>query len=108
MRSMTTSNSNSSNTETTMDTQSTPKRRRIRRSRPARTAYVAVIYDGGIRLGIAREGEGGYYKVKKHSDLYPAFEDYAKAQECARVANERLGLSAEDVADIVCSTMRKP
>lgn len=72
-----------------------------------RCAYVAVIYDDGHRLGIAREGEAGYYQVKKDGDLYPAFPTHEEASVCAWTANERLGLSAEDVADIVCSTMRK-
>ena len=75
--------------------------------KPARIAYVAVIYDGGNRLGIAKEGESGYYKVKVDSDLYPKFDTHLEARACATAANERLGLSIADVSEIICSTMRK-
>jgi hypothetical protein len=76
--------------------------------KPTRIAYVAVIYDGGNRLGIAKEGEAGYYQLKKISDPYPSFPTHGEARECATKANERLGLSVDDVATIVASTMKKP
>lgn len=72
----------------------------------ARLAYVAVITDGGeYRLGIAKEGESGYYAVDPTSDAGGDFNSHEEASKVADAYNENLGLSKEEAFKIIGSTM---
>lgn len=73
-----------------------------------RRVYTAVVTDTGIRMGIAVEGETGYYRIRDDADLGGTYESYEKAQAVADRCNEVLGISKEDAFDIVCASMRKP
>lgn len=71
-----------------------------------RLAYTAVLEeDGKYRLGIAKEGEPGYYKVDPTSDAGGEFPDMESAQKVADAYNENLGLSKVEAFEIVGSTM---
>lgn len=73
-----------------------------------RIAYTAVLTDAGeYRLGIAKEGETGYYAVREDSDAGGAFESLASARIAADAYNERLGLTKKEAAILVCGTMRE-
>ena len=72
-----------------------------------RIAYTAVINEAGeIRLGVAKEGEAGYYATKDGSTAGGTFETLEAAREAADGFNERLGLSPKAAALIVLGTMR--
>ena len=64
-------------------------------------AYLPVIDPKGAGIGIAIEGESGYYKT----DL-PHYEKYEDADEHADILNEKLGLEKKDALKIVASTFR--
>lgn len=69
-------------------------------------AYTAVITESGkYRLGIAVEGEPGYYKVKEDSDAGGTFDSYDEAQGVAQAYNDGLGITAPRAAEIVASSM---
>ena len=72
-----------------------------------RMVYTAIVTDTGFRLGIAKEGEAGYYVIRKNSDAGGTFESYKAAQVVADAYNERLGVSKEDAFQVVCDTMRR-
>ena len=65
-------------------------------------AYVAVIDGPEYRLGIAKQGETGYYKT----DL-PSFKTYREASDMADRFNSGLGLDKTEAAKIVLGSMRK-
>lgn len=71
-----------------------------------RLAYVPVLDERGRhRLGIAEEGEPGYYNVKDDSDVGGTFASREAAQAVADSCNERLGLTPQEAADIVLSSV---
>lgn len=73
-----------------------------------RRAYVAVVEEGGYRLGVAVEGENGYHPVREDSDVGGLFGTYDEADSIAKKMNEGLGLDPREVTKIVISTMRGP
>jgi hypothetical protein len=62
---------------------------------------VRVNGKGEYNALIAVEGESGFYPTEWFWGA-----DFKLAEECADDRNKRLGLSREDAAKIVCSTMR--
>lgn len=70
-----------------------------------RTAYTAVVGEDGFRLGIAVEGEQGYYACKDGTDAGGTFPSYEAAQAAAEAYNKRLGFTDEQAFEIVTSTM---
>jgi hypothetical protein len=70
-------------------------------------AYTPVLEtrDGkeGFFLGLAEENEPGYHQLAPGYGPYPS---YADAYNHAKELNAKLGLTAEDAARIVCSSMR--
>jgi len=66
-----------------------------------RKCFTPVIEPEGIGLGIAVEGESGYYKTD-----YPHYDNYDDAWEHADILNDRLGLSRKDAMVIVGSTFK--
>jgi len=72
-------------------------------------AYVAVIADDGTyRLGIAVEGESGYYKIRPESDAGMPFDSMDAANKVADAYNEGLGLSKVRASEIALSALRGP
>lgn len=67
-----------------------------------RAAYVAVTTPDGFRLGIAVEGEAGYYPTD-----YPMAPSWATAQSWARDFNLDLGHSPQEAFAIVATTLRR-
>ena len=73
---------------------------------PPRRAYVAVIdAKGRHKLGIAEEGEPGYYPLPDDSDLGGSYQSREHALSTAEEANKRLGLSKAEASAIVASSM---
>lgn len=70
-----------------------------------KVAYTAVIEDGKYKLGIAAEGEAGYYRIDDTSDAGAPFETHAEAVACAETYNERLGLTKLEASRIVLSSI---
>ena len=68
-------------------------------------AFVAIMVDGGRgTVGVAYQGESGYYRLGN----MPEFETYPEAQKYAEELNtERLGLSTLEAWQIIASSMRK-
>ncbi len=77
----------------------------VTRAKEKRIAFfvseVRVNGKGEYNALIAVEGESGFYPTEWFWG-----KDFKLAEECADDRNKRLGLSREDVAKIVCSTMR--
>jgi hypothetical protein len=78
-----------------------------------RRAYVAVIDPSGKhKLGIAEEGEPGFYPFPDDHDLGGSYKDRAHALATAEECNKRLGLTPEEALAIVASSygasMRMP
>lgn len=72
-----------------------------------RVAYTAVIEDGKYKLGIAAEGEAGYYRIDETSDAGAPFATHAEAVACAEVYNNGLGLTKLEAGQIVLSSIGK-
>lgn len=71
-----------------------------------RIAYVAIIDERGEhRIGIAEEGEPGYYRLKDDSDLGGTYRSREEAQATVDAANERLGISPQEASAIALSSM---
>lgn len=73
---------------------------------PAQRYAFAAVYTGpGTLCGIGRadEGESGYTPVPR----FGSFKTFNEAANRADELNKELGLSIEQAAKIVCSTMRK-
>jgi hypothetical protein len=62
--------------------------------------YVAVTQGEGFSIGVAEEGEPGYYKLD-----YPTVPTYAEATHWADLCNKDLGVGPIRAAEIICSTM---
>lgn len=67
-------------------------------------AWVAVVDESGFSLGLAEEGTKGYSPMKEDQKI--TFPTYDAASEEAEARNGLLGLSNDDAAKIVFSTMR--
>jgi hypothetical protein len=65
-------------------------------------AFVGVINDG-YQIGVAVTNEQGYSPISGKT-----FERYEEAKQWADSLNEHIGLSKEEVLDIVTTTMRAP
>lgn len=70
-----------------------------------RVAYTAVIEDGKYKLGIAAQGEAGYYRIDDTSDAGAPFATYDEAKACADTYNEGLGLNKLEASQIVLSSI---
>lgn len=72
-----------------------------------RKAYVPVYETrgevSGTFLGLAVEGEEGYFRL---APGYGPYLDRAAAQRHANELNTRLGLSSDEAAQIILGTMR--
>jgi hypothetical protein len=68
-----------------------------------REAFVAVLMGRAFGIGLAQENERGYYPQVG----FGSFDTYEAASAKAQELNALLGLSADDAAMIVCSSMRK-
>jgi len=71
-----------------------PKRQRI--------AFVPVCSGNSFGLGVAEENEPGYYPQEQHG-LFPTYE---AASVRAEELNGKLGLTPDEAAHIVCTSMR--
>jgi hypothetical protein len=67
-----------------------------------REAFVAVLMGRAFGIGLAQEDERGYWPQAG----FGTFDSYDAASTKARELNALLGLSAEEAAMIVCSSMR--
>lgn len=69
-----------------------------------RIAYVAIVNSDGYTLGVAEEGEPGYYPLRDA----PKFNSYAEASATASLRNvEELGLTVKEGLSIALSSMGK-
>lgn len=66
-------------------------------------AYVAVVTDKGFSLGVAIEGESGYYPATYHS-----VDSYEKASKWAERCNGGIGVSKDRAVEIQIASMRQP
>jgi len=74
--------------------------------KPPRRAYVAIIDPNGRhKLGIAEDGEPGYFPISDDSDLGGSYQNREHALETAEECNKRLGLTAKEAAKIVASSI---
>lgn len=62
-------------------------------------AYVSVFGEDGWKLGVAVANEGGYNPIALN------FASKAECDEWADGLNEHIGLSKDEAAMIICSTM---
>lgn len=94
---------------TESDVVETPPKLRVLEGNPIKAgkkvAYTAVIEDGKYKLGIAAEGEAGYYRIDDASDAGAPFATHEEAVACAEVYNERLGLTKLEASRIVLSSI---
>lgn len=67
-----------------------------------RQAYTAIVGHGGFGLGMAHENVAGYTPVR---DIAP-LPTYDQAADEAERRNSEMGLTTEDAARIVLSSMR--
>lgn len=65
-----------------------------------RYAHVAVACDGGWQLGVAVANEAGYHPIEGKT-----FDQQFQATAWADGLNEHIGLSKEEAARIIVSTM---
>lgn len=65
-------------------------------------AYAAVLDRGAFSIGLAQKDQPGYWPTPQHGQ----FRTYNEAAARAHVLNEARGLSAEEAALIVASSMR--
>jgi hypothetical protein len=76
-------------------------------SKGKRRAYFVLdgerTEDGAFTICVAVEGDAGFYKMDWGWRC-----DYTKAKAQPMQMNEKLGLTGEDVSDIVTSTMEPP
>jgi hypothetical protein len=68
-----------------------------------RYAFVAVTADDGYRLGVAVANENGYSPIDGKR-----FDNWDDAKRWAISLNEHIGLSRDEAASIIISTMRGP
>lgn len=94
---------------TESDVAETPPKLKVLEGNPIKAgkkvAYTAVIEDGKYKLGIAAQGESGYYRVDDTSDAGAPFATHEEAVACAEVYNERLGLTKLEASRIVLSSI---
>lgn len=94
---------------TKSDVVETPPKLKVLEGNPIKAgkkvAYTAVIEDGKYKLGIAAEGEAGYYRIDDASDAGAPFATHEEAVACAEVYNERLGLTKLEASRIVLSSI---
>lgn len=94
---------------TESDVVKTPPQLRVLEGNPIkdgkRVAYTAVIEDGKYKLGIAAQGEAGYYRIDDTSDAGAPFATYDEAKACADTYNEGLGLNKLEASQIVFSSI---
>lgn len=94
---------------TESDVVKTPPQLRVLEGNPIkdgkRVAYTAVIEDGKYKLGIAAQGEAGYYRIDDTSDAGAPFATYDEAKACADTYNEGLGLNKLEASQIVLSSI---
>ncbi|ARJ65966.1 hypothetical protein WV31_10030 [Magnetospirillum sp. ME-1] len=67
-----------------------------------RIAFTAVVGEDGFGLGVALEGEPGYWPIPEHL----ATGDWEEMNRAAGAINRHLGLSDDDAIRIVTSSMR--
>lgn len=73
---------------------------RIRLNANARRCFVAVIRDDGYSIGIAVEGEPGYYATN-----YQSVATYEEAKVWASKCNANMGINDAEASEIVLNTM---